>query len=218
MPPTGRASVLSRAMRIRLFACLDWMLETACDAVFLARHHVGALPDRAVQAAGRNDRHRTDLHRRDSDPRRVRRRTRAASHVAAMRDGRQQNWGADQARDGASPYESFFATVCPTVSMLADSEATGCKTFDERLNLEAQSYASTDPYDNNLGVLESPIRHPPTQAITIDTSGRPDCGVQTCQVDQLDDADRPAGASLPVAPSILSWVEGTPAFSRRVSL
>lgn len=70
------------------------------------------------------------------------------------------------------------------------------------------------------------IRHIPKQASTIDTSGRPDCGVQKCQVDQLDDADRPADASLPVAPSIslpvapsiLSWVEGTPAFSRRVSL
>lgn len=71
---------------------------------------------------------------------------------------------------------------------------------------------TTSAFSNRL------IRHIPTKASTIDTSGCPDCGVQTCQVDQLDDADRPAGASLPVAPSILSWVEGTPAFSRRVSL
>jgi hypothetical protein len=40
--------------------------------------------------------------------------------------------------------------------MLTDSEATGRKTFDERLNLEAQSYAPTDAYDNNLGVLDPP--------------------------------------------------------------
>lgn len=47
--------------------------------------------------------------------------------------------------------------------MLADSEATGSKTFDERLNLETQSYASTVAYDNNLGLLDPP-NPPPSDA------------------------------------------------------